>query len=198
MNDTDARLWHPWLRIDRVLRVMLYTRWSAGGRRPEMPECEALLRARCPAVAGVVALICSNFRSTVLGTISAGDAEHGVESSLGQATFRMLTTVPMLLQRDRVWNFLTRRRDGVALGSDGRGRRRVAFDGSMLFVCSVVFVGLVVLGSVLMLLFWAAATLPPSTLRSCPEFDLCGAPTRDGNESLSVDDPLTGVPGMTR
>jgi hypothetical protein len=28
-NDTDARLWHPWLRINRVLRVMLRTRWSA-------------------------------------------------------------------------------------------------------------------------------------------------------------------------
>ena len=27
----DARLWHPWLRIDRVLRAMLHTRWSAGG-----------------------------------------------------------------------------------------------------------------------------------------------------------------------
>jgi hypothetical protein len=25
----DARLWHPWLRINRVLRVMLRTRWSA-------------------------------------------------------------------------------------------------------------------------------------------------------------------------
>jgi len=24
----DARLWHPWLRIIRVLRVMLQTRWS--------------------------------------------------------------------------------------------------------------------------------------------------------------------------
>jgi hypothetical protein len=29
MTDTDARLWHPWLRINRVLRVMLHTRWSA-------------------------------------------------------------------------------------------------------------------------------------------------------------------------
>jgi hypothetical protein len=27
MNDT--RLWHPWLRINRVLRVMLHTHWSA-------------------------------------------------------------------------------------------------------------------------------------------------------------------------
>jgi hypothetical protein len=25
----DARLWRPWLRINRVLRVMLQTRWSA-------------------------------------------------------------------------------------------------------------------------------------------------------------------------
>ena len=29
MNDTDARLWHPWLRINRVLRVMLHTHRSA-------------------------------------------------------------------------------------------------------------------------------------------------------------------------
>ncbi len=26
MNDTDARLWHPWLRINRVLRAMLHER----------------------------------------------------------------------------------------------------------------------------------------------------------------------------
>jgi hypothetical protein len=25
----DARLWHPWLRINRVVRVMLHTHWSA-------------------------------------------------------------------------------------------------------------------------------------------------------------------------
>ena len=31
MNDTDARLWHPWLRINRVLRVMGHTRWSGDG-----------------------------------------------------------------------------------------------------------------------------------------------------------------------
>ena len=28
-RDTDARLWHPWLRVDRVLRVILHTHWSA-------------------------------------------------------------------------------------------------------------------------------------------------------------------------
>ncbi len=29
LDVTDARRWHPWLRINRVLRVMLQTRWSA-------------------------------------------------------------------------------------------------------------------------------------------------------------------------
>ena len=29
MSDTDVHLWHPWLRINRVLRVMLHTRWRA-------------------------------------------------------------------------------------------------------------------------------------------------------------------------
>jgi hypothetical protein len=29
VNDTDARLFHPWLRINRVLRVMLHSHWSA-------------------------------------------------------------------------------------------------------------------------------------------------------------------------
>jgi hypothetical protein len=29
MITPDARLWHPWLRINRVLRVMLHERWSA-------------------------------------------------------------------------------------------------------------------------------------------------------------------------
>ena len=28
MNESNARLWHPWLRINRVLRVMLHTRWD--------------------------------------------------------------------------------------------------------------------------------------------------------------------------
>ena len=26
---TGLRLWHPWLRINHVLRVMLHMRWSA-------------------------------------------------------------------------------------------------------------------------------------------------------------------------
>lgn len=115
----------------------------------------------------------------------------------GQATLRMLRTVSVL-QSDRMWNSLTRRRDRVAPGSDGRGHRRLAIDDGLLVVCFFVFVGLVVLGSMLMLLAWTTAALPPKMLDSCPEFDLCAAPATDGNESLSVDDPLTARPRMTQ
>jgi hypothetical protein len=109
----------------------------------------------------------------------------------------MLRTVSML-QSDRVWNSLTRRRARGALGSEGSGRRRAAIDGGLLIVCLFVFVGLVVLGSVLMLLVWATAALPPRMLYSCPEFDLCGAPVADGDESLWVDDPRTDELRMSR
>jgi len=103
-----------------------------------------------------------------------------------------------MLQGDRVWNSLTRRRDRGALGSDGRSRRREAFDDSLLVVCLFVVVGLVVLGSALMLLVWTTAALPPRMLDSCPELDLCKAPAVDGNESLWVDDPRTDELRVTR
>src|SRR5262245_23456657 len=114
----------------------------------------------------------------------------------GHATFRMVGRMS-ILQRDRVWKSLTRRHGRVALGSDRLARRRVAVDDGILVVCLFMFAGLVVVGSVLILLSWITATLPPSMLKSCPEFDLCGAPAPDGHESLLVDDPLTGGPRMT-
>jgi hypothetical protein len=46
---TAARLWHPWLRINRVLRAMLHTRWSVEARaevRVEFKKALALRRAR--------------------------------------------------------------------------------------------------------------------------------------------------------
>ena len=104
----------------------------------------------------------------------------------GQATFRMLTTVAMV-QRDRVWNALTRRRHGFTLGLDGGRRRRVAFDDGLLVVCLAVLVGLVVLSVTLLAL--VSATRPPSTLKSCSELDVCAPLEADGNESLSVDEP---------
>jgi hypothetical protein len=38
----DARLWHPWLRINRVLRVMLHTHWSADAWPQEFVKALAL------------------------------------------------------------------------------------------------------------------------------------------------------------
>jgi hypothetical protein len=49
-------LWTPWLRINRVLRVMLHTRWSGGvARRPCRVQAGARAAERDPA-RGVVQL----------------------------------------------------------------------------------------------------------------------------------------------
>ena len=45
MSNTDSRLWHPRLRINRALRVTLHTRWSAqsfGSVRVEFKKALAL------------------------------------------------------------------------------------------------------------------------------------------------------------
>ena len=115
----------------------------------------------------------------------------------GQATFRMLRTVSML-QRDRGWNSLTRRRQRVAVGSGGVRRRRVAFGDGMLVVCLFVLGGLVLLGSLLILLSLVTVTVPRRVPKSCSEFELCAAPATDGNESSWADDPLTDRQRMTR
>jgi hypothetical protein len=45
-RDTDERLWHPWLRINRVLRAMLHERWSAGAWPPVRVEFKRALALR--------------------------------------------------------------------------------------------------------------------------------------------------------
>jgi len=50
VTDTDARLWHPWLRINRVLRVMLHTRWGAEAWSQIRVEFSG--RSRCGARSG--------------------------------------------------------------------------------------------------------------------------------------------------
>jgi hypothetical protein len=50
VNAADARLWHPWLRINRVLRAMLHTRWSAeAGGETNRIMCDGVHRGRWPA-----------------------------------------------------------------------------------------------------------------------------------------------------
>jgi hypothetical protein len=46
VTDTDARLWHPWPRINRVLRVMLQTRWSAEAWSEVRVEFKRVLELR--------------------------------------------------------------------------------------------------------------------------------------------------------
>ena len=112
----------------------------------------------------------------------------------GQATFRMLGAVFTL--QHRVRKFLTRNSLRITLGSTA-SRHRVAFDDAIMLVCVFVFGGLLVLGSVVMLLSLVTPTLPPSTFNSRPEFDVSPAPAGDGNE-LWVNDPRIGQPSMTR
>jgi hypothetical protein len=57
MITPDARLWHPWLRINRVLRVMLHTHWSAEAWSQVKAEfTKALARLKSLAVGFPVAI----------------------------------------------------------------------------------------------------------------------------------------------
>ena len=107
----------------------------------------------------------------------------------GQARFRKRGRVSTL-QRDRVWKLLTHRRGRVGLRSDGMGRRWVAFDDEVFGACLLLLGGLVLLSSVMMLLSWATATLPPPRMLE--------APTANGSESLWGDDPRDEGLRMTR
>ena len=46
LNESDARLWHPWLRINRVLRVMLQTRSSTEAWSQVRVECKRAIALR--------------------------------------------------------------------------------------------------------------------------------------------------------
>src|SRR5262245_7880465 len=52
MSESTARLWHPWLRINRFLRLMLHERWTQLGdvvAERGSPTREVV--ARCPGLA---------------------------------------------------------------------------------------------------------------------------------------------------
>jgi hypothetical protein len=102
-----------------------------------------------------------------------------------------------MLQRDQIANSLTRRRPRDAVGSGGVRRRRVAYDG-VFVVCLFVIAGLILLGSLLMLLSWVTVTVPARELKPCSDFEDCAAPTTDANESLWADDALADRLRMTR
>jgi hypothetical protein len=59
------------------------THTASKDANPEMPHREDELRARCPDLSNARAPICGYFDSGALGTRTAGEAEHGVRSSLG-------------------------------------------------------------------------------------------------------------------
>jgi len=109
-------------------------------------------------------------------------------------TFRMLKTA----QIDRLWTSLIRRRQRDAIGSGGMPRRRVAFGDGVLVVCLFAFAGLLLLGSLVILLSWVTMTVPSRASKFCSEFERCLAPAADMNEPVSVDDPPANRLTITR
>jgi hypothetical protein len=54
--EQPARLWHPWLRINRVLRVTLHSRWSAEAWSQVRLEFNRALALRSDPACGAVQL----------------------------------------------------------------------------------------------------------------------------------------------
>jgi len=79
MTDTNARLWHPWLRINRVLRVMLRTRWSA--------ETSSVVRLEFRRAAGAATRDPANTRRA--RPPPRGSARHGARRSGGVGAARL-------------------------------------------------------------------------------------------------------------
>lgn len=113
-----------------------------------------------------------------------------------QQALRMQARVPTM-QIERVWNTVTRRAMPEVRGSDGMGHRRRAFDDGALIVCFLLLVGVVVLGGLLSLFYWVAATLPVGLVIACPEFDGCQAPGSAENQAVWVDDARIDGPAIT-
>ena len=105
----------------------------------------------------------------------------------GQAALRMQATVPNM-QRERVWNSVTRRSVRVVHGSDGAGSRRTALDDGVPVVCFLALVGVVVVGGLLMLFAWVTAPLPLSPRMACAEFGGCVVSTPDETQAVWADD----------
>ena len=109
----------------------------------------------------------------------------------------MLKTAAML-QRDQVWNSLTRRRPRAGVGSGGERRHRAAFGDGLLVVCLFAVAGLLLLGSLFMLLSWVTVTVPARELKSCSDFEGCVAPATDADESLWTEGPMADRLKTTR
>jgi hypothetical protein len=80
VSDTDAHLWHPWLRINRVLRAMLHTRWSAEAWSEVRVEFKRALAlpssglATPPGIRGWASVTRSSMRSSASGASPTGSS----------------------------------------------------------------------------------------------------------------------------
>jgi hypothetical protein len=114
----------------------------------------------------------------------------------GQQTVRMQTSTGNM-QGERVRNAVTDRPMPLERGAVGVGYRLRLFADGVVAVCFLALVSVAVLGGLLALLSWVAATLPTNRLLPCPELDGCVAPAPDAAQDLWTDEPAIDVPKMT-
>jgi hypothetical protein len=114
----------------------------------------------------------------------------------GHTTPRMQAPV-LSVQRDPAWNSATRRVREVSKPA-GPGKRRPSLDDLVVVVCFLMLIAIGVLGGVVMLLSWVAATLPVSPRIACPELDGCVVAGPEENDGVLVDDHRTDEPMLTR
>jgi len=82
----NARLWHPWLRINRVLRAMLHTRWSAEAWPQVKAEFKkALALKESDPARGVVQLIVTDAAADIVRLASYAVPACGARRSPSQS-----------------------------------------------------------------------------------------------------------------
>jgi hypothetical protein len=101
------------------------------------------------------------------------------------------------VQRDRVWNSVTRRALQIVRGSASPASRRGVFGDAVVGLCIVAILGATVLGGVLMLFSWVTVMLPSRPAIACPEFDGCPMPTPHEDQAGWVDNPGIDAPKLT-
>jgi hypothetical protein len=114
----------------------------------------------------------------------------------GQQTLRVQTSAGNT-QGERVRNALPDRQLPLERGAVGVGYRLRVFADGVVAVCFLALVSVAVLGGLLALLSWVAATLPTNRLLPCPELDGCVAPEPDAAQVLWPDETAIDVPKMT-
>jgi hypothetical protein len=99
---------------------------------------------------------------------------------------------------ERVWNTASRRALAQVADQNRRAGARAELAKAVAVVCLIVLLTLIVLGGLLILFHRVTAELPLTLILQCPDVKGCSATGLNENQPLSLDDPHTEAPQMTR